>query len=287
MSGPAERTGEGDALEPLGRGLLVLLTALALSLVLGSCALLAGDDEPGAQPTSSAQPAPREVVSAVQRTLDLRAAGVRRQDRGRFERALTPGPAEFRTQQAQYFHNLLQLPLERVEYRFDPADVLRVDDSYWVVVEVRLQLRGYDDVPVVARDRYLFEPGNGARGRLRLASVTDAAWEERNRVVPQPWDRGPVQVREVAGVLGVFDDASVAAAPGLLDATQRAVAEVGAVVPFEWSGRVVLYALSTTAALASVADLPGGDAESLDAVAVPVAADPRDPDSPLASTRIV
>ena len=287
MSGPAERTGEGDALEPLGRGLLVLLTALALSLVLGSCALLAGDDEPGAQPTSSAQPAPREVVSAVQRTLDLRAAGVRRQDRGRFERALTPGPAEFRTQQAQYFHNLLQLPLERVEYRFDPADVLRVDDSYWVVVEVRLQLRGYDDVPVVARDRYLFEPGNGARGRLRLASVTDAAWEERNRVVPQPWDRGPVQVREVAGVLGVFDDASVAAAPGLLDATQRAVAEVGAVVPFEWSGRVVLYALSTTAALAAVADLPGGDAESLDAVAVPVAADPRDPGSPLASTRIV
>ncbi|MDO3398333.1 hypothetical protein QWJ41_21665, partial [Nocardioides sp. SOB44] len=73
-------------------GLLVLLTALALSLVLSSCALLAGDDEPGAQPTRSAQPAPRVVVTAVQRTLDLRAAGVRRQDRGRFERALTPGP---------------------------------------------------------------------------------------------------------------------------------------------------------------------------------------------------
>ena len=70
MSGPAERTREGNALEPLGRGLLVLLTALVLSLVLASCTLLAGDDEPGAAPTTSAQPAPREVVSAVQRTLD-------------------------------------------------------------------------------------------------------------------------------------------------------------------------------------------------------------------------
>lgn len=294
MNGPAERTGEGRALEPLGRGPQALLTgltglagSLVLSLVLSSCTLLTGDSEPTGGQTTSAQPAPRRVVAAVQRTLDLRAAGVRRQDRGRFDRALASGRPAFRAEQAQYFDNLAQLPLEAVDYRFDPADLLRVEDSYWVVVEVHLQLRGYDETPVVARDRYLFEPGGGKRQRLRLASVTDEAWEERNRVVPQPWDRGPVQVREVAGVLGVFDDASVAAAPGLLDAAQRAVGDVSAVVPFDWSNQVVLYALSTTAALASVADLPGGDAAALDAVAVPVAADPRDPDSGLASTRIV
>lgn len=290
MNGPAERTGEGEALEPLGRGLLVLLTGVAgvvLSLVVSSCSLLADDGEPATGQTTSAQPAPRQVVAAVQRTLDLRAAGVRRQDRGRFDRALVPGRPAFRAEQAQYFDNLAQLPLEVVDYRFDPADLLRVEDSYWVVVEVHLQLRGYDEVAVVARDRYLFEPGGGKRQRLRLASVTDEAWEERNRVVPQPWDRGRVQVREVAGVLGVFDDASVSAAPGLLDAAQRAVADVSAVVPFDWGNQVVLYALSSTAALASVADLPGGDAAALDAVAVPVAADPGDPDSAVASTRIV
>lgn len=283
MNGPAERTGEGKALVRWVGLLMTLLVLVGAS----SCALLEGEEPSGAEPTSSAIAAPREVVSAIRRTLTLRESGVRRQDRDRFARSLVPGRPALREQQSQYFDNLAQLPLEVFEYDVDARDLLRVEDSYWVVVEVHLQLAGYDAVPVVARDRYLFEPGGGPQSRLRLASVTDEAWEERNRVVPQPWDRGPVQVRQTAGVLGVFDDASAGAASGLLDSVQRAISDVSAVVPFDWSHQVVLYALSGSDGFASVADLPGGDPAALDAVAVPVAADPRDPGAGVASTRIV
>ncbi|ANH39948.1 hypothetical protein I601_3542 [Nocardioides dokdonensis FR1436] len=287
MNGPAERTGEGEALNGRVGPLTALLVALLVLVGASSCALLESDDPSGAKPTSSATAAPREVVSSIRRTLALRQSGVRRQDRGRFERSLLPGRPALQVQQSDYFDNLTQLPLEVFEYDFDPRDLLRVEDSYWVVVEVHLQLAGYDSVPVVARDRYLFEPGGGPKSRLRLASVTDEAWEARNRVVSQPWDSGAIQVRQAAGVLGIFDDASAGAAYGLLDSAQRAISDVSAVVPFDWSHQVVLYALSGAGGFASVGDLPGGDPTALDAVAVPVAADPRDPGAGVASTRVV
>ena len=44
--------------------------------------------------------------------------------------------------QATYFDNLRQLPVESLDYRVYPSSLLRVGDDYWGVVEVSLQLTG-------------------------------------------------------------------------------------------------------------------------------------------------
>ena len=251
---------------------------MGLALALGGlsgCALL-GDDDAGSGPVTSAAPAPPGVVEEVKRVLRRRAVAVREGREEVFRSGLVRRTGDFGLAQAAYYEALQDLPVQVFRYSFDPADVLRVEESYWVVVRVHLQLEGYDAAPVVSRDRYLFTPGG--RGRLRLASVTDEAWEERNGVLAQPWDRGPVEVREVAGVLGVFDPAAVGSAEALLASVQRGIADVSALVPYDWERRVVVYAPGDTGFLASLAELPGGDPD--------LVLDDADPGSGSAGVRI-
>ena len=220
MTGAAERFWEGDPHLGHGRshrrsvrwGSALVGAALALG-VLSGCSLLSDDET--SSPGTSAAPAPPGVVEELKRVLRRRAVAVREGDEQVFRSGLARRGGELVAAQADYFRALQDLPLQVFRYSFDPADVLRDGESYWVVVRVHLQLEGYDAAPVVARDRYLFTPGS--RGRLRLASVTDEAWEERNGVVAQPWDRGPVEVREVAGVLGFVDATSGGSAGSLLE----------------------------------------------------------------------
>lgn len=261
------------------------MALLGAALALGSlsgCTLLGDDETTG--PGTSAAPAPPGVVEELTRALRRRAVAVREGDEQRFRSGLARRGGEFATAQGAYYRAMQDLPVQVLRYSFDPADVLRDGNAYWVVVRVHLQLEGYDVAPVVSRDRYLFAPG--PRGRLRLASVTDAAWEERNGVLAQPWDRGPVEVREVAGVLGVFDPASVAGADELLASVQRGIADVSAVVPYDWERRVVVYALGDTGFLGSLRELPGGDPELVDGVAFPVPLDDADPGAGVAGVRV-
>lgn len=260
--------------------------ALALALGLGGlsgCTLL-GDDGDGAAAPTSAAPAPPGVVEDLTRVLRRRAVAVREDRARQFRSGLVSTDRAFRRAQAAYFSSVQQLPLGVFRYSFDPADILRVDGSYWVVVRVHLQLEGYDAEPVIARDRYLFSPDS--RGRLKLASVTDTEWEARNGVLAQPWDRGPIEVRSVAGVLGVFDAGSVGEADALLGSVQRGITDVSAVVPYTWEHRVVLYALSDTGFMGSLEELPGGDPDLVDAVAFPVPVDDADPTAAIAGTRV-
>jgi hypothetical protein len=259
----------------------VLAAALALG-ALGGCTLLGDDEATG--PGTSAAPAPPGVVEELTRVLRRRAVAVREGDEQVFRSGLARRGGGFGAAQADYYRAMQDLPVQVFRYSFDPADVLRDGEAYWVVVRLHLQLEGYDVAPVVSRDRYLFAPN--PRGRLRLASVTDAAWEERNGVVAQPWDRGPVEVREVAGVLGVFDPAAVASADALLASVQRGIADVSAVVPYDWERRVVVYALSDTGFLASLRQLPGGDPELVDAVAFLVLLDDAVPGAGVAGVRV-
>ena len=284
MNGAAERSWEGDPIRGRARALAPLL--VVLSLVLGGlsgCVLLR-DDPPGASAPTSAAPPPPGVIEDLKRVLRRRAVAVREDRARQFRAGLAAGDPAFRRAQSAYFTSVRQLPLGVFRYSFDPADILRVEGSYWVVVRVHLQLEGYDAAPVVSRDRYLFSPDT--RGRLRLASVTDAAWEARNGVLAQPWDRGPVQVRSVAGVLGVFDAGSVEQADDLLTSVQRGIADVSAVVPYTWEHRVVVYALSDTGFMASLRELPGGDPDAVDAVAFPVPLDDADPLAATAGVRV-
>ncbi len=154
------------------------------------------------------------------------------------------------------------------------------------MVEVSLQLDGYDRQPVVTMDRYRFSPvGEGGR-RFALSSVTDAEWEERNEVFSQPWDDGPIEVRSGVGVLGIFDAESVSGSAALVRSVERGISDVAGTVPYDWSRSVVVYALSDSDFLTSIEAPPGGGhPERFDGLAFPVEVSPTS--DAVASTRFV
>ena len=267
-----------------GRAPVAAALLVVALFVTPACSLLPGnDDDPTADSPSSSPAAPEDVVAGLQEALDSRAAAVLHGDEKAFRRGLAGGDRRLRGEQSTYLANLRQLPLGEFEYSFDPAGLVRDGDDYWVVVDLRMQLKGFDDRAVVSRDRYRFTPD--PQGGFRLASVTDLQWEVERQVQQQPWESGPITVRTLPGVLGIFDEGSVRAADSLLKSVQQGIVYVSAVVPYDWSRSVVFYALSDTAFLDSVPDLPGSDPQTLDAVAFPVPARP-DSNRP-AATRIV
>src|SRR4051794_9196824 len=250
-------------------------TITALAVVLGLTATgLSGCDpfgDGGARPAVAAR-APPDVVTGLRDALDSRSLAVRNHDAPGFLAGLAPGDRSLRHQQRTYFDNLVQLPLGTFDYELDPASVVRDGDDYEAVVSLRTELSGFDDRPVLSRDRMRFASA-GSPGRYVVASAADPDWEEAHDVRPQPWELGPVVVRALPGVLGVFDARSVHAADRLLADVRQGITDVSAVVPYEWSRSVVVYALSDPAFLASIPDLPGGDPGTLDGVAFPVAAE--------------
>jgi hypothetical protein len=261
---------------------LVAAVLAVLAVTAGGCSLGSGDDDEPTAPAAPSYAAAPDVVAGIQQALDRRARAVLDADAGAFARTVA-GPPDFRQQQATWLGNLRQLPLGELSYTIDPAQLVRDGDDYWVVVQEHLLLEGYDAVPVVSLDRYRFRPGAKRPDRMLLTSVSDVEWEAAHEVRPQPWDLGPVQVRSGAGVLGIFDDGSVAASGRLVRSVERGLDQVGAVVPYEWSRTVVVYALSDPAYLAGIPDVPGGDPDELDGVAFPVSAAPGN--QTLAATR--
>lgn len=261
-----------------GRLLPTVLVLASLAAALTSCR-----DDPAPPTTpSAAAPAATDVVHDLQRLLARRAAAVRRADLGAFESGLARRPA-FLHHQRTWFDNLAQLPLARFGYSLDRGSLVRQGEDYWVVVERTMQLDGYDARPVTTPDRFLFTPGRRP-GRYLLASTSDPAWERAHHVQPQPWDSGPVEVREGSGVLGIFDEGSVGYARAVLSSAEGAIGAVAAAVPYSWPRSVVVYAPSDTAFLTSLEDVPGDDPASLDAVAFPVRTTPA---GPVAATRVV
>ena len=275
---------------PTSRSRSLLATWVAAALVLsGGCSLLPDDDqdEPAApveSPTVQLTDAPPDTLTGLTKALERRAEAVQRGDQTAFLAGLAKADDVLRAQQTTYFDNLRQLPLATFAYSVDPAGIVRQGEDYWVVVELALQLDGFDPEPVVSRDRYLFTPGEKP-GRFRLASVTDEVWEADNGAQPQPWDEDAIVVVKGVGVLGIFDEGSVRAARPLVGSVERGISDVAGVVPSSWSQSVVVYALSTTSFLARLPGLPGDDPSALDGVAFPVFATPNGGD--LVATRFV
>ncbi|MDP2773011.1 MAG: hypothetical protein Q8O61_05595 [Nocardioides sp.] len=228
---------------------------------------------------------PPDLLKAFRRLLDRRAASLLEGDAGTFRAGIAKGDPDFVAQQLGYLDNLSQLPLGALSYDVDRGSLLRQGDSYWVTVDVALQLSGYDSVPVRALDRYRFSPSRRDPERFVVSSVTDEEWEAVTDPQPQPWDLGPVEVRERLGVLGIFDQGSLGAAPELMSSVERGVSDVRALVPYPWDASVVVYALSDPEFLGTIDDLPGGDPDTLDGVAFPVSAGPGSAE--VASTRFV
>ena len=252
-----------------------------LVLALAGCSLGTAPAEPDATGAASTTRAAPEAARGIAALLDRRAAALRRADAAAYER----GVGGSRARQDQWFDNVVQLPASTFDLALEPASLVRDGDGWWGTVRVALELRGYDALPVVARDRYRFVHDGR---RFRVASMTDAAWERRNRVAQQPWDLERIEVRERDGVLGVFDEGSAARADELVSAVADAVAAVGPRLPLAWDGRVVVYALSDPAFVSGLEGVPGGDPLAVDGLAFPVVAGP-DGDGPaeIASTRVV
>jgi hypothetical protein len=229
---------------------------LAAALLVASLAACSGDDRPG-----DAAASPHDVDTAITRALDSRARVVRRADDAAFMR-LVAGDKEFRDDQRTWFGNVTQLPIARFRYRLDADSLVRDGDTYSVTADEVLQLDGYDAAPVVSPSRFELHPAARHPDRVLLTAVEPTD--------PQPWDLGPVQVQQGSGVLGVFDQGSVAQAPALISSVESAIASVSAQVPYDWSRSVVVYALSDPSFLDSLDDVPGDDPEDLDAVAFPV-----------------
>jgi hypothetical protein len=280
---------------PTRRSSRAAALAAALLLTTAGCSLLSDEDpEDPAAPTASPSgvtitDAPPDALEGIGTALDRRADAVRRGDERAFLAGLAKGDGTdpgLLDQQRTYFANLRQLPLAVFDYTVDPAGLVLEGEDYWVVVELAMQLEGFDTEPVVTRDRFRFSP-TGRPGRFRLSSVTDLRWEAENEVQPQPWDDGEVVVARGVGVLGVFDAGSVRASDKLLASVQRGIADVAGVVPSSWSQSVVVYALSNTAFLATLPGLPGGDPTGVDGVSFPVFSSPDGQDARLAGTRVV
>lgn len=280
----AERPGEErSAIKSLALGIVCCL-ALA-----GCSEPLTDDSPPPDESASSALPStaavPPDLLQAFRRLLDRRAAALLEGDAVAFRAGIAKGNPDFVAQQLDYLDSLSQLPLGELTYEVDRGSLLRQGDDYWVAVDLGLQLEGYDAVPVHAPDRYRFSPSRRDPERFVLSSVTDEEWEERNDVQPQPWDLGPIEVREGVGVLGIFDEGSLGASQRLVSSVERGVSDVRALVPYPWDASVVVYALSDPEFLGTIDDLPGGDPETLDGVSFPVPAGPGSEE--LASTRFV
>lgn len=249
----------GFGADPRRRFLAAL--SLALLVPLGACS---GDDEPQgsasttpndlttstptgpsetAVPTASTKPtitAPRNVIAEVTATLDARATALQFKDFHAFMSSVDATELAFVADQQQYWDNLSQLPLAEVSYVLDPASVVRTGDRFEAIVDLHLELKGYDSQPALSRGRMEF-----ARGPRGLQIAAARTGDDQTNGGAQPWDLGPIQVRTRDGVLGVFDQGSVAAAPAVLTSVRQGIADVRKRVPADALGRgAVVYTLS-------------------------------------------
>lgn len=261
--------------------------ALLIGLLAPALVSCTGDPEPTLPAAPGASPL--AVAPLAEDLLAQRAKAVRLGDREAFEATLDVTDDAFAASEVAYFDNLAQLPIAAFSYALDPASVVRRGAGFDAVVEVAVRLKGYDDRPVVRPRRFHFvrdETGTG----LLVASRRDRAWEQRNGIAVQPWESGPVTVVERDGVLAIFDRRSRHRADEVMSVVARSRDQVAAIVPYAWSGNVVVYALSDTDALESL-DVPGEDPAVLDAVAFAIPAETplgeESADGPIASTRFL
>lgn len=257
----------------------VVALALAGVLTLAGCSSEQAAPSHRTEPRSSSEPSATvaaDEVTGIKRLLEERQSAVRLGSRSEF---LAGVADEAQEAEATYFDNVVQLPLATYRLDLDRATVTAEEDGFTAVVNVAMQLRGFDSDPVRQPERFRF---SGSGEELRVLSSRDAEWSAEAGALVQPWDTGSIQVRADGMVLGIFDDRSVGEADALMDGVQRSIDEVKQRVASDWEGSVVVYALSEDTFLRSL-NLPG-DADRLNAVSFAVHTAPHE--DLRASTRI-
>ena len=246
------------------------------------CSLFADDPEdesPSRRRPRRASPSPTHHPTrsqGIQSALGRRADAVRRGDEQAFLAGLAKGDAGLARPAA---HLLRQPPAAAAgrpsTTRVDPAGLVRDGEDYWVVVDLAMQLDGFDDEPVVTRDRFRFTPGDQP-GRFRLASVSRPAVGGR-----EPGPAAAVGRRRGRGRPGasacsaIFDAGSVRASDKLLALGASAASPTWpAWSPRRGRSRSSSTPSPTRRSWRRCPDLPGGDPTAVDGVAFPVLASP-------------
>ena len=259
-------------------GVAALLLAVLLP-GLSSCAVFDGEGS-----SDSGVAVAPDTTAEVRDLLTRHARAVRGGDMSGFLADVDATRPKFAARQKRYFLNLRELPLGRFGYRVPEGGVTEVTGGgLRAVVEMRMQLKGYDAVPVLTPQLLTFT--RAGDGSLRLANDRDREFAQRNDLELAPWDLTRIEVEQRDGVLGIFDEKSVDAAYQIMPAVRDGISVIDRTVPVRWSQRVVVYALSNVRVLADLDNLPGGDPDALDGVAFPVRAGPRS--TTLASTRFM
>jgi len=250
---------------PEGRVVRLFLGLVLLAAGLTACSPF-DDEQQSVSPPTATGPAVPDLSAVLRR----RTEAVRTGDLTEFLDVVDPERPRFVARQRRYFLNLRELPLGSYGYHLDEATTTLPDGRVQAVVTLRMQLRGYDAVPVQTPGLYTFRQDDN--GAWLLSEDRDRAFEIDNDIEPQPWDMTRIEVAQGDGVLGVFDAGSVDAAYQIMGAVEDGITEVSSEVPLRWSQRVVVYALSDLRFLSALDDLPGGDPNRLDGVAFPVRA---------------
>lgn len=252
-----------------------LLVVAALVVALAGCGTQ--DNSQGALGDGS-----WEKRTDVQRLLDVRAQAVRQDRLKLFLSTLDQGNRGLVDRQRRYFENLRQLPLSTFSYRVERKvwpDVLSDPswgkDAFVPEVELSEQLGGYDERPVKKLTGFAF----GYRGnRFVMISDRTRAGKFFPGTDPDPWERTRIRVRRTGAVLGVYDATSWPSSAEVNNVVSDGVDQLQRVLPFPWSGRVVVYEFADKRVLDGFRDVPGGNISHLGALTFPVYADLADTD---------
>jgi hypothetical protein len=263
--------------------------AAVVALLLGLAGCGGDDDQPEQVVGGDAHVSVAQAVVQEQHILDQRARAVRDRDLGLFLRRVNHQDKALMARQRRYFHNLVQLPLARFDYRvtheqWDGQPVARSWGTDVHIPQVRqiLQLRGFDAVPVQRTVGFVFSFHDG---RATLVSDRTTSGKPFFRGNPAPWDLTAITVRQEPGVLGIFDAATKGSAATVVSAVRDGIAQLDRALPFTWSGRVVVYSVQDPRVLASFRDVPGGAIDHLGAMTFPTYA--QGEHSQVASTRML
>lgn len=244
--------------------------ALACALVLLGAALTACTSGETDQVPPNTSAAPETTESQLRELLSRRTRAVRKGNLTAFLADVAGDRPGLVRRQRRLFLNLRELPIARYTQAAEGPVTVDEEDRTETVVVTSLQLDGFDAHPVRYPALMSFAPGE--EGELVLVDDRDTGFAEENDLEQPPWELTRIEVQRGDGVLGIFDARSADAAYQIIPAVQAGIDEVDRSVPRDWSGRVVVYALSDIRVLAELDGLPGGDPDRLDAVAFPVRA---------------
>ncbi len=270
------------------RALATVVATLALLFGLVACGGNDGDEdllgeEKGARVTAA------EARTQEQRILNQRVRAVRDRDLGLFLRRVDHSDKALMARQRRYFRNLVQLPLATFDYRLleqqwegISLDPRWGEDVHVPQVRLTMQLDGYDAVPVERTVGFVFA---FPEGRAVIVSDRTGTGKPLFQGAPAPWDLTAITVREEPGVLGIFDRGTQTSAATVTAAVRNGIDQIERALPFEWSGKVVVYSVQSRNVLASFADVPGGTLGHLGALTFPTYAG--NAPSQVASTRML